>query len=109
AESLLELEYRLRHLVLQERHAAPLLDRLHARLNERTVGGRERQSGDDHVAECVARHIDALPEAVHAEQHGPLDLAKTLEHLVARQAVALAQERQSLLGEPATQLTRRPQ
>ena len=71
AEALLELEHRLGQLVIGERIAAGGANRLEPGFEQRPVGHAERQLGDDHVLQRVARHVDALPEAVGAEQHAP--------------------------------------
>ena len=33
------------------------------------IGHGERQLGDDHIGQRLARHVDALPEAIGSKQH----------------------------------------
>ena len=51
--------------------AAPpaVLQALHARLDQRVVGRRERQLVDQHALQGIPRHVDTLPEAGRANQH----------------------------------------
>src|SRR5438128_981071 len=67
------------------------------------VGNCERQLGDDYGLQCVARHVDTLPEAVGAKQDGPRISFELLEQLRPRCAIGLAQEAKVARGEPSLQ------
>src|SRR5262249_23539200 len=108
AEPLLQLDDRLRNLVVQEGHAPRRGNRLAACLDDRPVRNGERQLRDNHVRERLPLHIDALPEAVHPKQYGVARTPELLDHLRPRQTVALTQEQQSLLVEPRAQAVHRP-
>src|SRR5204863_6131776 len=74
------------------------LETLDARLDQRIVGRRERKLVDDHALERLARNVDALPEALRADEHrmrrveealheltlGPLALDEHLDLLAGR-------------------------
>jgi len=70
AEALFEFDDGFWELVVAERVAAFFADCVEASFEEGVVGDGERQLGDDHGLQRVARHVDALPETVGAEQHG---------------------------------------
>ena len=69
AEALFEFDDGFGQLVVAERVAAGCADRFEAGFEQRMIGHGERQLGDDHGLQRVARHVDALPEAVGAEEH----------------------------------------
>ena len=66
-------------------------DGLGACLQEGPVGGSEGQARDDDIRQRLALDIDALPEAIHAEQHRVAGRPELLQHLCSRQTVALAE------------------
>src|ERR1035441_4923602 len=63
------------------------------------VGHSERQTGDNHVGQGLPRHIDALPEAVGAEQHGVHVVLELLQHQGPGSACALHETRDADLVE----------
>src|SRR5262249_46888239 len=69
AETLLQLDDRLRHLVVEKGHTACRLDGLTAGLDDRPVRDGERQPRDQDVRQRLALHVNPLPEAIDAEQH----------------------------------------
>ncbi len=95
-------------MILIERIAAACPDRLAAGLDHGTIGRGERQLRNDDVRQRLALDVDALPEAVHAQQHRRLLLPKLLEQARRRQALALTEEREALVLAPGPQLRRRP-
>ena len=58
-------------------------------LDDRAIGNRERQPGDDHIRKRLALHIDSLPETIDAEEHRIACRAELLQHLRSRHSVAL--------------------
>ena len=108
AEALFEFDDGFWELVVAERVAAFFADCVEASFEEGVVGDGERQLGDDHGLQRVARHVDALPEAVGAQQHRPRILFELVEHLRPRGAVGLAQESQVARDEPGRERGRHP-
>src|SRR5690606_12843218 len=84
ADALLQREDGLRNLKLRKRIAARAADRLDARMHERIAGRGERQLVDRDEPERTPAHVDALPEAARAEQHGVAVGAKGVQELAAR-------------------------
>ena len=66
----------------------------------------KRQPRDDDILQRVARHIDALPKAVRAEQHRVLVALEPLEHRRARHTGALHQTVPAVTGEEALEFLR---
>src|SRR5467141_5009007 len=95
-EALAEPQRRLRQLELHE----GVLVTLGPSLYERIVGHAERKPGDHDAAEDVAGQVDACPEGLRAEQHGPA-LREALEERAARAVDALRQDREALSFERA--------
>jgi hypothetical protein len=69
--------------------AAARLDGFQPRFDEGMIRHGKRQARDDDIAQRVARHIHALPEAVRAEQHRIGVALELIEHDAARRAGAL--------------------
>ena len=69
-EALLERHRRLRHAVGEEGVLPLLLQRAAAGGDHRVGGQREGELVDDHQAERLAGHVDALPEAHGGDEHG---------------------------------------
>ena len=67
------------------------------RLHDRPVRYLERQPRDDHVAQRAAAHVDALPEAGHAEEDAALIRAEALDQRVPRHARALDVHRVAII------------
>ena len=57
------------------------------------------QPRDDDVLQRVARHVDALPKAVRAEQHRLLVALESLEHRRSRHAGPLHEAVPAVVGE----------
>ena len=94
AEALAQTQCGLWEVELAER----ILISLRASLNEGVVGHEERQPRDDHALEDLARQIDALPERLRAEEHGPPG-GKTFEERAARSIDPLCEHRDARLFE----------
>src|SRR5438876_393047 len=77
------------------------------RLDKGAIRRREGEFRYDDVGKRFALYVHALPKAVHAEDDGTGRLAKTFEHLVGGQAVALAYQLQLLVLEPGAQAVSR--
>src|SRR6185503_18706638 len=101
AEALFEFDDGFWKLVIAERVAAGLADRVEAGFEERVVGHSERELGDDHGLQRVAGNVDALPEAVGAEEDGPWVGFELFEQLSSRRAIGLAQQAEVARREPA--------
>jgi hypothetical protein len=71
-----------------------LLHALDARRQHRVVRRREGQFVDDDQRQRLAAHIDALPEALAADQDGVAQPAKAFQQFVLA-ALALHQQRES--------------
>ena len=71
--------------------------------SKRVAGNAERQPDDDHVRQGLAGHVHTLPEAISAEDHAVDVGLEGLDHLRARQPVALGKERDVPLGQPGSQ------
>src|SRR5487761_701385 len=65
--------------------------------NERVIWRGERQLLDDDEPQSAALHVDALPEAGRAEQHGAAVLAELPQEPLAR---SLALHQQAIAGVP---------
>src|SRR5271154_687860 len=71
-------------LVVEEGLTAGGLDGLHAGLDDGVGGHGEGQAVDDDGRELLALHVDALPEAGGAEEHGVRRVTELLQQDVAR-------------------------
>ena len=52
----------LGNLIVEESAASAILDRFHARLDNRIAGYGKREPVDNHAAQLLALNVDALPE-----------------------------------------------
>ena len=105
---MLQFDHGLGHLKVEERLAALLFDGLHSRFDQRTVGDGEGEFGDDDVRQGFAADIHALPEGVHAEEHGFGRGAERFEQFRGGHAFALSKEGVAALPCPDPQLIRGP-
>src|SRR5271154_1911781 len=62
SKSLFEGQGSLRNLVVVERIAPILANRVHARRHHRVSGNRERQAINDDATQLLTLHVDPLPE-----------------------------------------------
>ena len=68
--ALLQADRGLRQLIVEKRITACARNMVQPRGEQRIVRGRERQLVDDDQRQGVALDVDALPEALAAEQNG---------------------------------------
>ena len=106
AEALTQLDRCLGQLIIDEGISSGLADGFQPGLQQRMIRHAERQLGDDHVLQRLARHVDALPETVGSEQDRAGMGLELLQHLVTRHAFRLAVQGQLLLGQPGRQVAR---
>ena len=92
-DALAEFQDRLGQRVIAERIAARLRsDGFALGLGEGMVRHGEGQAGEDDVAQRLARHVDALPERVGAEEDRVAVLLELLQQPVARHGAALHEQ-----------------
>ena len=72
--------------------------------DERVAGHGKRQTHDDTLDSALAGDIDALPEAVSAEQNATIAFFKQPQHLVAIQPVALREQFHLIFVHPVAKL-----
>ena len=101
AEALFEFDDGFGGLVVAERVSAAIADGIQSSFEERVIGHAEWQFGDDDVLQCIAWHVDALPEAVGTEENGSVVFLELFEHGGSGESFSLAVECEVLRGEPA--------
>jgi hypothetical protein len=100
AGALLDVDHGARQLVFHEGVAAFALHALDARRQHRVVRRREGSLVDDDQRQRLAAHVDALPEALAADQDGRIaEVAEALQQVVLA-ALALQQQRHSRARRP---------
>ena len=69
------------------------------RVEDRILGARERQAVDDDAGQRLARHVDARPEGLGAQQHG-VDVGPERLHERGARLLALAQDGEAAAERP---------
>src|SRR5581483_8786785 len=84
AETLLQRNRRLRHLVIKERVPTLFPNVANARFHDRVAGDGEGQAVDDHAAQLFTGYVDTLPEGAGCTEHTVGRAAEFVEQRIAR-------------------------
>src|SRR5271165_402593 len=104
AEPLLERNHRARHLILEERIAAVLVDGLDARRHHWIIRHRKRQPVDDHAAQLLSLHVHPLPERRGRKQHAIRRHAELLQQRILGRAALQKHGKLQLAQQPLVKL-----
>ncbi len=107
ANTLLEFQDGVRHLVLVEPISSSLFDLFEPGFQERVAGKAEGKLGDDHIRESGAGNVHSLPESVRSKENAVDIGRKFLQELVSWPTRTLTEKGDSRSVEPGRQLSRR--